>query len=85
MTWDEITELEPELAHLLLFAKWVKDDKQTPYFCANEIWYRLFKPRLMQLVGWEAANPVLAGETEYDTAYDMIYDTLPGCRNCGCM
>ena len=85
MTFKELTEYEPELGRLLKFAKCVRDDGQTNYFCSNEIWYRLFKPQLSTLVGWECSDPRLAGEDVYDIAYQTIYDVLPPCRDCGCM
>ena len=55
-------------------------------FCANRVWSGVFKPRMMQLVGRICRRmiPALSISKAYDTAYQVLYATLPDCRNCGC-
>jgi hypothetical protein len=84
MNWQEIIEREPRLNELLKKAEEIKDDGSGEYFCANEIWYRDFKPQLNKLVGYFTENTVLNTSECYDIAYQKIYNVLPGCRNCGC-
>ena len=83
MTFEEIAKLEPRLKQLYNEARQVKATSE--YFCANEVWYNEFKPRLMRLAGWHAANPELRTSEAYDLAYDAIYNQLPSCRNCACI
>ncbi len=85
-TFEELVRLEPRLGALLIEAKAVRRPRGKS-FCANLTWYRVFKPRLCQLVGWERAerHPVLSTNTAYDVAYDRIYDVLPNCRRCLCL
>lgn len=84
MTWSEIVKIAPELEELLTFAGWVSDPGG-PHFCANRIWYGLFKPRLLEMVGWESKIEMLGTTEAYDLAYEKIYAALPHCRDCGCM
>lgn len=51
-TMDELIEWEPHLRGLLRLAEMIGDGGGS-HFCANAVWYTLFKPRLFQLVGWE--------------------------------
>lgn len=91
-SWEQIILIEPRLEQLHRYANWIRDTGG-PYFCANEIWGNLFKPQLVELVGWHRewhSDPVRdfssimkEGRT-YDLVYRKIYDTLPSCRNCGC-
>jgi hypothetical protein len=82
MTWAEIKRIEPHLDALFKEARAVKDDRRKPAFCGNRVWYDLFKPRLLDLVGWDAPDARIRTMRAYDVAYDKIYDALPGCRNC---
>ena len=95
LTWDELVTIEPRLKALLMYSTCVKDPGGD-YFCANEIWYNLLKPQMVKLVGWGREwhpNPIMIKNAAdimkegrvYDLVYHKIYDTLPGCRNCGCM
>jgi len=60
--------------------------RKSPRFCANETWYRQFKPRVVALVGFDAKNERLTNSDAYDVAYQSLYAMLPNCsRNCGCM
>jgi hypothetical protein len=57
ITWEQLVELEPRLLELYKQAEQVIDDGSSPSFCANDIWYEQFKPRLEELVGSEAGIP----------------------------
>lgn len=85
LTWEEISEEEPRLLRLYHLAKMV-GDRGGKYFCANLIWYELFKPQLLTLVGYHAEgnHPTLHSSEAYDLAYHHIYDELPNCRDCLC-
>ena len=83
ITWEEITRIEPELQNLLEEAKAVKAENDN--FCANKVWVREFKLRLVKLVGYEAKLKSLQNKEAYDLAYDKIYKELPDCRNCSCL
>jgi len=87
LTFEKLCELEPGLLELYRQACAVKDDRRKRSFCANAIWYREFKPVLVQLVGWTARkqDPVLRTSEAYRLAYDTIYHALPDCRNCWCL
>jgi hypothetical protein len=83
MTWGKLAECEPALNSLLRDAQTV--DGSDEYFCANLVWARELKPRLVELVGYWARNPELRNTRAYEIAYRRIYDALPPCRNCGCI
>ena len=51
VTLKKICEAEPEVLKLHRLAKKIGDGGNG-YFCANEIWYNILKPRLYYLVGW---------------------------------
>ena len=57
-------------------------------FCANQVWYSQFKPRLELLVGWYCHNndDAVKSSEAYSLATDVIYSALPDCVDCGrCM
>jgi hypothetical protein len=83
LTLEKIFELEPRLRVLMRLAL-MAHPKRADWFCANEVWYELYKPQLVRLVGWSAENTSLRSEHAYDLAYEAIYRQLPGCRNCCC-
>ena len=92
ITWSLLCDLEPRLIHLLAKVREIEDDKRKPSFCANSIWYGEYgqegiKPRLVQLVGWQAmgSDPRLKTTQAYDLAYEKLYNLLPPCRNCNCL
>jgi hypothetical protein len=86
-TFEELVQLEPRLGMLERDIRSIK----RPYrgrFCANEIWYQGFKPKLVRMVGWLApkdAPPALRTIEAYDVAYDHLYELLPNCRRCACL
>ena len=89
LTWARLARLEPQLAALLAEAQTV-DPGDNSHFCANRVWYREFKPRLLHLVGWGVkdrpdAHPALTTGEAYTLATETIYDALPGCRDCWCI
>lgn len=60
-------------------------DGRAEHFCANNVWYEHFKPRLFPLVGWECRNPEIRTQEAWDLAYETIYEALPPCRDCLCL
>jgi hypothetical protein len=83
----QLANIEPQLSELLAEAKRIRkaaSGKLTA--CANWPWYREhgLRSRLINLVGWEAANPGIRDCESYDVAYHHIYHHLPNCRNCFC-
>lgn len=90
LSFQQICDLEPRLQELFNEAKAVQDDPSKESFCANTVWYgysgqKGFRPRVVELVGYNATNPQLATNEAYDTAYQVIYEALPPCRNCICL
>ncbi len=82
ITFEELTGLEPELQTLLNEAREITA-RGLPDFCANYIWYKQFKRRLVTLVGWYAKRRILPLTTPaaYDLAHKTIYEALPDCRH----
>lgn len=92
-SFESVCALEPRLLELEAKIKAIKDDGQTPSFCANHRWIGCagcdvcnggIKQELLQLVGWGAKNRKLRTSDAYDVAYDYLYSLLPPCRNCFC-
>jgi hypothetical protein len=84
MTFEDLQRIDPRLRELAVDICRVKD--AGPYgFCANYVWGREFKPRMVDLVGWDATDPRLTSSEAYNVAYAYLYDLLPGCRECGCI
>lgn len=85
-TWARIAKECPELSAMRDEAR--KVDGSDPHFCANDVWFDRFKPRLLRLVGWEApatAPEWMTTNTAYEIAYSTIYNELPECRQCACL
>jgi hypothetical protein len=84
--FKELCRLEPGLQQLFNEARRVTSHGD-PHFCANRVWYRELKPRLLKLVGWQSTRPdgQLHTTTSYDAAYSIIYGALPDCRDCWCL
>lgn len=88
MTFEMIARAEPEIARLYRIAGTIKDDGASKFFCANEVWYHMLKPRLIRVVGWERESqehPFLMTSQAYSIAYGTIYEKLPSCRDCACL
>ena len=92
LTWQDLCEIEPRLQDLLSEVKRIKDDKNEPYFCANEFWYGYhgrpsIKAKMSALVGWTAPgqDPRLKTTQAYDVALQTLYNALPNCRDCNCL
>ena len=86
ITWEKLVAIEPRLDELLKEIEAIKDPGG-PSFCANDIWYRQYKPRFLKLVGWAAEkdDSVIKTEKAYNLAYKKLYHSLPDCRDCGCL
>lgn len=85
ITWETMVQLEPRLGTLLEEIKNCQDLKLTKSFCANSVWAKKFKQKMIQLVGWEAKITDLSTDQAYDIAYNVLYGALPPCRSCGCL
>ena len=74
LTFDELVKLEPELGRLLADAKAHRPEKG----CYYRDWYKLFKPRLIRLVGLmaEKDNVMLCSSEAYSLAYHTILDAM---------
>jgi hypothetical protein len=81
--WDEIVKIEPRLESLRQEAAAWREKDLPDDFCANEVWYEAFKPRIVRLVGWEAKDERLSGNTTYDVAYKTVLDAMPDCKHAG--
>jgi hypothetical protein len=80
LAFDDLADLEPRLEELEAEILALRRFRRRGPFCANEVWYRRFKPRLRLLVGWEArGHPVLTTAQAYDVAYEHLYELLPDC------
>lgn len=91
-TWDVLTEMEPRLLDLIEEAKAV--DGSGVEFCAMSVWASRcgLKSRMMKLVGFERPRTdtpererLLQSHQAYEVAYDEIVNSLPPCRQCGCI
>lgn len=83
LTWEALTEREPELIALRREIEAVKDN--APQFCANKLWYGRFKQQMMKLVGDLASrdDAVIGSSEAYDLAYQTLFHILPQCRHEG--
>lgn len=69
-----MSDIEPDLWEMF------EEAVNTPeHICANVIWYREMKPRLLKFVGDYATDPLLKSHLAYDAAYRTLYDMLPNC------
>ncbi len=85
--WHNLLIAEPRLLAVYHTARCLKDDFSTPGYCANLQFFieGRIKERLTELVGWNRGKDTYLGTQEaYDTAYEVIYNALPYCRNCMC-
>ena len=93
MTWDEMKKADERLSLLEKDICCVKDDGESPWFCANRIWFEYFKPKLLNIVGFDRVRESredfdddwFYSPAAYDVAYQSLYNNLPDCRNCDCM
>jgi hypothetical protein len=87
MTFNALAKREPRLLRLkqdvaYLAAGVLPGD----HFCANGPWYRIFKLRLVCLVGFGRDDSKFPGSREaYDLAYHHLYNLLPDCNHEGLM
>jgi hypothetical protein len=76
MDFKELCEREPGLKAL---ERDILDFRTTKRRLGSDVtrdWYRRFKPRLCELVGFTARDPELCGCDCYDTAYSHLYGLL---------
>lgn len=90
-TWRELAIREHRLAQLKRRAELVRDDGQTPSFCAGDHWYGIgagdgLRDRLTGPVGPTARpdDPLLGTDAALEVASTTVRALLPPCRNCGC-
>ena len=81
--FESLCQVEPRLRQLATLIGEINDPGTTPFFCANEVWYRVWKPKVCRLVGWDRITgpDSLKSEEAYDVAYETLYDLLPPCRH----
>ncbi|GAN33722.1 MAG: hypothetical protein DYG83_10320 [Candidatus Brocadia sp. AMX2] len=85
LTWETIIAIDPYFDDLLHGIKTIKPGEK---FCANETWYKEYKPIILRRVGYFAPNyapEILKTEKAYDVVYQKLYDALPDCKGCACM
>lgn len=74
ISFKKICVLEPEISRLHRLASMI-GRKQNQPFCANTIWYEIFKPRLKHLVGYHRlANPQVDYEEEFKIHVECLND-----------
>ena len=85
LTWTELVRREPKLQKLLAEIRRIRPKPGRP-FCANRHWFELYDWRLDKLVGWHTnhPDPEMRTSRAYDTAFEVLYEALPDCRDCGC-
>ncbi|NUQ57697.1 MAG: hypothetical protein HUT38_04420 [Candidatus Paceibacter sp.] len=84
LTWETIVAIDPFFDDLLHEIEGIKPGER---FCANDTWYKKYKPIILNRVGWYAPNyvpEILKIERAYDLVYQRLYDALPDCKGCGC-
>jgi hypothetical protein len=86
LSFGQVAGMEPMVLELYRQASLVAADGNDS-FCANELWYGFFQPRLNKIIGWdrEQGPDVLRSCRAWDVSFKEIYSALPDCRNCGCL
>lgn len=84
LTFKQLTEIEPRLQNLFDEASKYRPNRAR--FCANDVWFTIFKPKVIRLVGFYATkqDEVLGTSEAFDVACKTIYDALPSCGECSC-
>lgn len=92
LTLEEVVAGEPRVLDLLADARNVARLSQYDRtFCRERVWkhgyasYEGFKPRLLDLVGWESPHKGtrLGKGAAWDLVVDRLMEILPACRDCG--
>lgn len=82
--FDELLKMNGDLR---LLRRTIKKEKRIAandeYYCANDRWYRIYKPVVVKTAGWYARDSALNSKEDYDIAYQTLYDMLPDCRHKG--
>ncbi len=91
LRWDLLIKREPRLEELRREMHSQRDDRRAPYFCANELWSGAgdqpgYEARMLRLVGGaaETDDPVVRSAEAVAIARNVLYETLPYCRDCNC-
>ncbi len=74
---DELIQLETDVLRC------AAENRRARNFCANNMWYSFFKPRMRKLVGDSAEDDRLRTSKAYDTVYQYLYHLLPDCNHDG--
>ena len=77
-TLQEAMRLSPQVKELVEEAM---KERCVPGYSANGRFYDYYKPRIVQLVGWETSkkgHPKLQTPEHYDAVYEAVYELLPG-------
>ena len=69
LTFDEICELEPAIRRAYNLAKMIGRKRGKP-FCANAVWYTIFKPIVSHTIGWQR-RPTKPGPIKIPTLQEM--------------
>jgi hypothetical protein len=88
MTFGELRDQDPRLAELEQSIRtFAARSKPGELFGANGPWYRLFKQKLIDLVGFERTDlpedHVLRSPEAYAIALHHLYNLLPDCHHEG--
>lgn len=81
MTFSDCVAIEPRLTQLENDIKAHATRSCDGEYCANVVWYREFKPRMLELVGDYCENPMMRGADRYMCCYDHLYKLLPNCKH----
>lgn len=83
LSWEVIIAIDPFFYDLLREIQGVRAGEN---FCANRIWFEIYKPAIVRRIGWHAPNyapEILKTVRAYEIAYEKLYSALPDCQNCG--
>jgi hypothetical protein len=72
MNLQDIIVKEPRLIQLIDACHHLSVIPDSEYWLKNEIWYKIVKPRMSKLVGWNCDDD----EFKESEIYDMVYTTL---------
>lgn len=84
LTWETIIAIDPFFDDLLHEIEGTEPGER---FCANDIWYKKYKPIILRRVGYCSPNyapEILKTERAYEIVYEKLYGALPNCKGCGC-
>jgi len=84
LTFSQLAALEPGLKALLIDCRGLQPILGRT--CPLHDWYKLFKPRLVRLVGFDARvnDEILRSSRAYNLAYQKCFDALKCPKGCLC-